>query len=64
MKVEPVSLKRCRCGKPAVVFAPGQDAVREPLGRGTILLRRAEPARATCLRCAGLEKKIENLATS
>ena len=41
------ALPCCRCGQPAVAFAPGQDAVRE-VG---ILLQRAVASRGTCLRC-------------
>ena len=44
--------RRCACGNPAVCVAPGEEPVRE----AGILLRKARPDRAWCLRCVGLEK--------
>jgi hypothetical protein len=42
--------RRCRCGAPATVVIPGQNAVRE-MG---IVLKRAKPDRNLCMFHAGL----------
>jgi hypothetical protein len=44
-----VKLPRCRCGRKAIAFTPGESEDRAP---GGVLVKRGQPVRGWCLACA------------
>jgi hypothetical protein len=44
-----VKLPRCRCGRKAIAFTPGDAPARAP---GGVLIERGQPVRGWCLACA------------
>lgn len=56
MIIEPVTLPRCACGAPGVIFDPGRLEQRAP---GGILIGAGAPITGRCLACAGFPTNTE-----